>query len=344
MNVRLPNRRAPEAAGSELAGAQGRHPDPLDPTAAPADRSTWTALRAEAFDSPEMGEFRRALLVPGRPDVRSSVIDDLSTYYGFEPEDCVRRCVEWERWSVEEWKATHREGADDSTEFYRSTRSWSFDLLWYAYLQTEGFAYPESIVTARFLRSRRPGGRHLDFGSGTGVTGLLFDALGYETELADIASSMLEFARYRYDRRGRTARFIDLNEDELESDRYDVITALDVLAHVPDIDQAAQTLHRALRPGGWLVANFDVRARGEDETAWHLYQDDLPLRAAVQRAGFRPRACLDGKFCYERVERSGAAKRLTGATDWLLLESPLRPALRRTKRAARRLLRPSGRS
>ena len=171
--------------------------------------------------------------------------------------------------------------------FYNSTTSWSFDLLWYAYLESAGLAYPVAPAVAQVaLRSNTPR-RHLDFGSGIGVGSQLFQALGYETTLADVSKTLLAFARFRLERRDIPATYIDLNDEQLPSRSFDVITAVDTLAHVPDVAATAAELHRALVPGGMLFANFDVRPRTR-ENAWHLYDDDLVPRWQLQRAGFEP--------------------------------------------------------
>jgi SAM-dependent methyltransferase len=218
------------------------------------------------------------------------------------------------------------------TAFYQSTQSWAFDLLWYGYLQAEGVEYPVSVAMARTLPSLRgTAGRHLDFGSGVGTTSQFFSQLGYETELADISTSLLDFARFRLERRGQPARYLNLNHVTLEPGRYDVITAVDTLVHVPDLAATARMLHRALRPGGILFANFDVRPRTA-ENAWHLYDDDLPLRWTLQRIGFEPEESLDGMITrYRRVEPRGLSHAARGVRDLILLRSPLRPAYRSVK-------------
>lgn len=259
--------------------------------------------------------------------MRAAVLDDLSSYSGLPPEECVERCRNWESWSVEEWLAAGRSGADRFTSFYRTTESWAFDLLWYAYMQTEGYGYPTSVLALRAIAAQGKGGAHLDFGSGAGVTSQLFARAGYETTLADISTSLLDFARHRLSRRGEAARFIDLNDEKLETGRYDVITALDTLAHVPNLSGVVADLHRALRPGGWLVTNFDVRPPSL-ENALHLYDDDLDLRATVHRAGFVPSGRFGQYVAYRSVDPSGAAQRLRVLLDQLVLTSRPRRVLR----------------
>jgi hypothetical protein len=63
----------------------------------------------------------------------------------------LQRCINWEAWSVEEWHARERHTPDEIADFYRTMQSWAFDLAWYAYLQTEGYAYPVSVAAARSI-------------------------------------------------------------------------------------------------------------------------------------------------------------------------------------------------
>ena len=310
---------------------QGVHPDPADPATPPLDPQSWPKVQQEAFASAEMERFRACLRLPGIPDVRAAVLDDLSSYSGLPPKECVERCRNWESWSVEEWLAADRSGTDRLTSFYRTTESWAFDLLWYAYLQTEGYGYPTSVMALRAIAAKGNGRAHLDFGSGAGVTSQLFARAGYQTTLADISTSLLDFARHRLIRRGEAAQFIDLNDEKLETGRYDVITALDTLAHVPDLADVVAGLHGALRPGGRLVTNFDVRPPST-ENALHLYEDDLDLRAIVHRAGFVPSGRFGQYVAYRRVDPSSSGQRLRVLLDDLFLTSRPRRLIRRQNR------------
>jgi SAM-dependent methyltransferase len=310
---------------------QGVHPDPADPATPPSDPQSWPTAQQEAFAGAEMEQFRACLRLPGIPDVRAAVLDDLSSYSGLPPEECVERSRNWESWSVEEWLAADRSGPDRLRSFYRTTESWAFDLLWYAYLQTEGYGYPASVMALRAIAAKGNSRVHLDFGSGVGVTSQLFARAGYETTLADVSTSLLDFARHRLSRRGEAAQFIDLNDEKLDTGRYDVITALDTLAHVPDLADVVADLHGALRPGGRLVTNFDVRPPSP-ENAWHLYEDDLDLRATVHRAGFVPSGRFGDFVVYRRVDPTEAAQRLRVRFDQLVLTSRPRRAIRRQSR------------
>lgn len=303
----------------------GRHPDPIE-DAPPADPPS--ERLAAALATPAMDAFRASLAFAPDLDVRGGVIDDLSVHYGCGPAEVVERCRGWIHDSVEEWEAADRVTDEDIFDFYRSTVSWSFDVLWYAYLQAERYTYPVSVAIAADL----PSGSldHLDYGSGAGVTSQMMVRLGHRSDMADIATGMLEFAAFRQQRRGDEVGSIDLNDTDLGVGRYDVITAIDTLVHIPNLEQICRNLHAALRDGGLLYANFDVRPEGP-ENAPHLYSDDLPLRRLLQRSGFVPEASIDGMVVrYRRVDPTTPSHRLRIARDAIML-GPVRRIVRFAK-------------
>ena len=287
-----------------------------------------------------MRVFRDGLRLGPGTDVRDGVLDDLATYFELDPDECVTRCRHWEQASVAEWQAADRGSPEGLRDFYQSVTSWSFDLLWYAYLQAEGYRLPVGVMAARYLAARNArGGRHLDFGSGVGTNAQLFSRLGFTSCLADVSTPLLDFARFRLDRRGDRASFLDLNDTAIRAGSYEVITAIDTLTHVPDVRATLATLHDALVEGGWLIANFDVRQRA-DESAWHLYDDDVPLRLDALHAGFRRRATLPGGFhCYQKTTRSKLHRDTVVATNRLVTSNPLYRYSRRIRwPGARRII------
>ena len=316
----------------EDVGGQGRHFDPEAPGAEPPPVARWTRAQRDANASTTMNHFRAGLRHDGTGTERDGVLDDLAEYHGTDRATVLRRCLEWEVASVAEWEAAPRDTEAGLADFYNSVESWSYDLLWYAYLQSVGYGYPESVIAADRVGTPTGRARLLDLGSGVGVTAQMFASLGYEVTLADISKPLLEFARWRLERHGVAAEYLLLPHD-LPRAGYDLITALDVMVHVPDIDDTAADLHDALRTGGLLVANYDVR-RASRHNAWHLYEDDLPLRWAIERAGFVPVDLIDGiLWIYRAVPTTGLRWRIRTALTWLRLASP--PA--RAVRAARRV-------
>ena len=298
-----------------------RHRDPQEEP--PPNVERWSAFWRDTYHSHEMREYRDALCLPGSDDMRASILDDLSEYFRVTPDDALHLAKNWGEACVGEWQS-----ARDPLDFHRTTRSSSFSLLWYAYLQASGLNFPASAGIARSMQPLLEHAAHLDFGSGIGVTSQLFARLGCETTLADVATKTLDFARFRLERRGQRATYLDLNREALPEARYDVVTAIDVLVHVPDFGATARALHRALKPGGLLYANIVVPADPE-AAPWHLYRDERPLRRALQIAGFEPVLRLSEHYgeIYTRVEDHGVVHTLRAARDAVQF-SPLRSLAR----------------
>ena len=313
---------------------QGEHIDPLAPGYVPPDPSEMADAWKAALVSREHRLYRQALLLPGITDPRAAVLDDLSAYYQLDPAECVERCINWEAWSVREWSEADRSTPEGMRAFYNSTKSWSFDLVWYAYLQAVGAMYPGAVIASRALLPPTQAPRCLDFGSGAGDLAQLLTVLGYSVDLADVSRTLLNFARWRLERRGQAAGYLDLNDTSLPEGEYDAVLAKDVLVHVPDFEATVRDLHRALRSGGLLIASFDTRPPSP-ENAWHLYSDDMQLRHTLQDVGFEQVGSMDGHlFVYQQVEADSPAHLIRKGRNAVMFGPP-RKLVRQMKLLAR---------
>ena len=90
----------------------------------------------------------------------------------------------------------------------------------------------------------------------------------------------------------------------------DLVTALDVLEHLPDHERAAGEIQRVLRPGGTLIAAVPV-----DQSLWS--EHDV---AVGHQRRYAPREFLD--------LLRGAGLEVTDARSWMVLLRPV-VALRR---------------
>ena len=138
------------------------------------------------------------------------------------------------------------------------------------------------------IRQRYPG-RHdlhfLDAGCGTGL--MLQELLPLGTaEGVDISDEALQFCRRRGLENVRNADLLDL---PFAAERFDVVTALDVLEHLDDDAGALREFGRVLKPGGRVFV-FAPAHRWlwslQDEVSHHKRRYIArTLRDAVSRAG-----------------------------------------------------------
>lgn len=174
--------------------------------------------------------------------------------------------------------------------------------------------------------------RILDAGCGLGGLGLvLLERFG--GTLHGIALSPAQIARAQTEavRRGLAADFRVASYDDPLAGPYDLIVAVESLAHAADLAKSLGNLARALAPGGKLIVVDDVRA---------CAAGDLDARMFVE--GWRVPSFVD-----EAVWRQGFAgvglrlDRIDDLSDRLVhRDSAARARLERWNRYAHRLLPP----
>jgi SAM-dependent methyltransferase len=119
-------------------------------------------------------------------------------------------------------------------DFYQTQTSWIFDTMWYHANQYTGSAPAESVEIALGISHLRPG-NHLDFGAGPGSSSLFFHELGWRVSLADVSTTFQNFAKWRLQKHGVPATFYDNSKEDFPAATFDLITAFDVMVHVPNI-------------------------------------------------------------------------------------------------------------
>lgn len=291
----------------------------------------WRAMLTEASDPPTK-------------DPHAAVLGELAAHYGISVEQAQQRCLHWVEDSLAEWRAAARDTPEGLLAFYRAQTSWVFDTLWYHAEQTTGAQPPESVLIAERLAQMgrlQPGSTLLDFGCGPGSTALFFAHLGWRVGLADVSTTMLDMARFRLARRGVEAQVYQLPEQGIPPLSYDVVTACDVLVHVPDPAATFRLLWCAMRPGGLLFFNVDARyTTTPDSAAGFLYRYAYPVLRPVRTAGFARLPRLDFFHVYERLPSpvlTRARRRRVELVDALRYNLPVALAGRAARNTLRRL-------
>lgn len=272
----------------------------------------------------EASRLWRDVLTSGR-DVAptEAVILDLMEYSGLAEAEVRAIATRTLDISNEKWSETKRHSAEDLIEFYRSVSNWVFGHMHYHAKQAEMAAagdHPYPVLVAAQL-AHLPPGDQLDFGAGVGTAGLLFARLGWRQTVSDVSPPLLEFARWRYQRRGIDARFIDLTQQSIGENRYDLITAFNTFAHVPDPLATLRDMRRALKPGGLLVFDVDIK-KPTRESGWFLFDTPAPFIQPMRALGFAAKPSIGPMFVYQRTETPAWKRGLYGAVDSVLQSGP----------------------
>jgi 2-polyprenyl-3-methyl-5-hydroxy-6-metoxy-1,4-benzoquinol methylase len=250
------------------------------------DRGRRTCEQAAQEQERLLDEYRatwtRALQYGNETDLRTSLLREVATYYGIaDLAEVERRCTSAVETMRDEWHEHVDAQRRESIESFYDSATYIYDLMgWHSLRDDNG---PLAYVLGLEIAQARGVKQCLDFGSGVGSGALLFDRAGIAMSLADISTTLLDFARWRFSQRRREAAFYHLQQTELLSESFDMILAMDVFEHLIDPAATVENLYRALRPGGVLFARIQVEDAGEHPQ--HIVQDFEPTFARMRELG-----------------------------------------------------------
>lgn len=94
------------------------------------------------------------------------------------------------------------------------------------------------------------GGRLLDVGCGDGTYTRILAQQFEQTEAIDIQADRLAMFRGSLDSDRIRVRYMSMDALEYPDAHFDIVTAIEVIEHVTDLDTALREVVRVLRPGG----------------------------------------------------------------------------------------------
>lgn len=250
------------------------------------DRGHRTREQAVHEQERLLGEYQatwtRALLQSNETDLRTSLLREVAAYYRISDlSEVERRCTSAVETMRDEWHEHIDPQQRASIESFYNSATYIYDLMgWHSLRDDNG---PLAYVLGLEIARQRSVKQCLDFGSGVGSGALLFDRAGIVMSLADISTTMLDFARWRFSQRQRTTHFYHLQQMELPSESFDMILAMDVFEHLTDPVATVENLHHVLRPGGLLFARIQVEDAGEHPQ--HIVRDFEPTFARMREIG-----------------------------------------------------------
>jgi hypothetical protein len=254
-----------------------------------ADQNGMSSDQCATKQKQELDEYAaiwtRALLLPGEEDIARSTLIEIGRWRGISDLALVRRRCEGALRSLKlRWGQIVQEvGKREVEEYYNAADYCIEELMWWHTLGEDNS--PVAYVAALEFALRQNCKTYLDFGSGVGSGALLFRSHGFDVTLADISSVMLSFCKYRFAERRAEAGFVDLKESMLPEAAFDFITAMDVFEHLVDPVGTVNSLHRCLKPGGYVYGRF--ASEDDQDRPQHIVQDFRPVFDRFAELGFK---------------------------------------------------------
>ena len=237
----------------------------------------------ESLLEPYRLEWKRALLCDGETDLRASLLREVAHYYNVSDlAEIDRSCSRAVDTLKSDWHRVVDPRQRSSIEDFYENKTHIYELInWHTLRDDTGpLAYVVALQIARDHNVRSC----LDFGSGVGSGALLFGRANIEMTLADISTTLLDFARWRFHLRSLPAHFVDLNSTPLPDGAFDMILAMDVFEHLVDPVEAVERLWRALKQGGLLFAR--IHAETDPSHPQHIAADFGPTFNRMAEMGF----------------------------------------------------------
>jgi len=116
----------------------------------------------------------------------------------------------------------------------------------------------------KYRKNERKQIKVLDYGCGVADYALSFGVYGYHVTLSDIEGGVVEFAKWRFDKRNLKYDFIPVNENNMYPafGQQDIIVAGEVLEHIRDPLRTVRAFHNALPSNGYLwVSAYPYREK-----------------------------------------------------------------------------------
>lgn len=267
------------------------------------------------------------LLLSGETDLIASVFCELRQYFpSLQPQEIEHRFWNSTELMSNHWKKlkVNPRSEESLVQFYNETELEIFELM--NYHSADWDQGPMNYVFSLELAKRHRCQTYLDYGSGVGSGGILFAKSGFDVTLCDIATPLLEFAKWRFRIRGLEANFVDLKQEK-PSSQVDIVTCFEVLEHLKDPLKTLRQIHGYLREGGFLIVTAPFCK--DEQRPMHIVHDNRIIER-FRGQGFHMRWDLKdplrGKvhepfFIMQKVKRSKIKNALFEFFDYYIPET-----------------------
>jgi 2-polyprenyl-3-methyl-5-hydroxy-6-metoxy-1,4-benzoquinol methylase len=193
--------------------------------------------------------WRENLIINSSLALSENLCRELAEYENIAISEANRRLSICKQELNYEWQKI---GRNNPLAFYQNTRWYLYDLTLYH----SNFGPHEEVFAVLSFCLSLGLTKILDFGAGIGSNSIIFAKAGLRVTLADVSPILLDYARWRFKKRGLEADFITLGQTALASESFDAVIATDVFEHLTDPKKEIRQIASCLSDGGWLFFNI----------------------------------------------------------------------------------------
>ncbi len=216
---------------------------------------------------------------------KAEALEEICGFTGEEPAAAEDLCRRANKLIAEEWERLAPRTEEQIEEFYRSCRLYIHQLM-----KECDWRGARSDLAEAVARVLPPGCRVLDYGGGCGALSLALAGQGFRVAHLDLPGPLLEFARYRFARRGLEAQVLAADQTYPLREHYAAIICTHVLEHLPDPEDKLRHMARHLEPGGKLLlaVPFEPNPTAGEHPGMHLNRlGPSRYQELLEELGFR---------------------------------------------------------
>jgi len=147
------------------------------------------------------------------------------------------------------WGVLNPKTDEDIVKFYEITPFTLFSLA-YWHMQRSQRRFRRQVI-------EHCSGKILDYGGGIGDLCIELARRGFNVTYGDVKGKTMEFAKWRFMKKGLNVRVIDLVRDQEALEQYNAILCIDVIEHVLNPKNTLETINQHLKANGkFIITNL----------------------------------------------------------------------------------------
>ncbi len=214
-------------------------------------------------------ELKRRKVVEPYRKRKKQALEEICAFTGEEIRTVEEKCEQAGLAATSLWRRNAPETGSEIRRFYQESDFYVYELM-----KTEYNGGADELVE-NVLKEVGAGERVLDYGGGCGTLAIALAGAGAKASHLDLPGRLLDFASFRFQRRGLQVEVLASEQGQPLPGLYDTITCISVLEHLSEPEAVLRNLVEHVRPGGKLILEVDFEENPIKQGPLPLHLDKL---------------------------------------------------------------------